>query len=258
MSQAARLGSPKQKGAVSAAECPTRVDLAACYRLMAHFGFTHLIYNHTTFSVPVEPGHFLINPYGRFHDEVTASSLDVLDLEGNVIRRGDPDKGVNLADHVIHSAVHAARADGACEIQTHIRWDAAVSAMDCGVSPINQTALRFQGHTGHHDYQGPVIDKAERVALVANPGTHGALIMRNRGALVCGRSLAEISPDAVLSFRLRDPVGSHGGGGRDCPAFGRCKGAPRVQSRAHLQRNACGPHGPEGMDGAAALSRQRG
>lgn len=191
MGHAAPLRAPDLKGAVTEAEWEARVDLAACYRLMAVFGFTDLIYNHITLSVPGEPGRFLINPYGRFYDEVTASSLHVVDLEGNVIRRGDPDNGVNRAGYVIHSAVHAAREDAACVIHTHTRWDAAVSAMDCGLLPISQTALRFHGRTGYHEYQGPAIDEAERQALVANLGRNDALILRNHGALVCGRSVAE-------------------------------------------------------------------
>lgn len=179
------------KEKVSAAEWQARVDLAACYRLIAKFGFTDLIYNHVTLQVPGRPDQFLINPFGLFYSEITASSLHKIDNGGAIILHGDAPFGVNRAGYVIHSAVHEARADAACVIHTHTRWDVAVSAMKCGLLPISQTALRFVGRTGYHSYEGPATDAAEKARLVRDLGDNDVLVLNNHGSLVCGRSVAE-------------------------------------------------------------------
>lgn len=166
-----------------------RVQLAACYRLMAMFGMTDLIYNHITAAVPAEPGHFLINAYGLDYSEVTASSLFKIDLDGNIVSAPDLPLGINHAGYVIHSAVHAARHDVNCVIHTHTRAGVAVSAMESGLLPISQTAMRFTGRVGYHDYEGPATDLDERQRLKANLGQNDALILRNHGLLVCGKSI---------------------------------------------------------------------
>jgi ribulose-5-phosphate 4-epimerase/fuculose-1-phosphate aldolase len=181
--------SPEQEFAE--AERRTRVDLAACYRLIAHFGMTDLIYNHVTARIPGDSHHLLINPFGLLYQEVTASSLIKIDLEGQVLGPGSTGYGVNRAGYVIHSAVHGARPDVSCVIHTHTRAGVAVSAMPQGLLPISQTALRFTGRTGYHDFEGPAVDDGERVRLTAALGENDALILRNHGLLTCGRTIAE-------------------------------------------------------------------
>ncbi len=176
---------------VSEQEWQTRVDLAACYRLVARYGMTDLIYNHITARVPGEAGHILINPYGFLYTEITASSLYKIDLDGNVVLKPDTHYGVNHAGYVIHSAVHGARHDIACVIHTHSRAGMAVSAMKCGLLPLTQTAMRFHGRVGYHDYEGPAIDLDERQRLVRDLGENDVMMLRNHGILACGRSVAE-------------------------------------------------------------------
>jgi ribulose-5-phosphate 4-epimerase/fuculose-1-phosphate aldolase len=173
------------------AERRTRVDLAACYRLLAHFGMTDLIFNHITARIPGDGHALLINPFGLLYEEVTASSLIKIDLAGNVLAAGSTAYGLNRAGYVIHSAVHGARPDVTCVIHTHTRAGVAVSAMPQGLLPISQTALRFSGRTGYHDFEGPAVDEDERRRLVAALGDNDALILRNHGLLTCGRTIAE-------------------------------------------------------------------
>jgi ribulose-5-phosphate 4-epimerase/fuculose-1-phosphate aldolase len=176
---------------VSAEEWETRVDLAACYRLMARYGMTDMIYNHITARVPGEPGHFLINPYGFFYEEITASSLYKIDHDGNVVLKPDTDCGINYAGFVIHSAVHAARADVHCAIHTHTRAGMAVSSMKCGLLPLNQTSMRFYGRLSYHDFEGPAMDLDERQRLARDLGNNKAMILNSHGLLACGESISE-------------------------------------------------------------------
>lgn len=176
---------------VSAEEWRARVDLAACYRLVAHYGMTDMIYTHITARVPGPEHHFLINPYGLLFDEINASSLVKIDLEGAVVRQPDHDYPINYAGFVIHGAIHAARQDVQCVIHTHTRAGMAVSAQKQGLLPLTQTAMRFYGLLGYHDYVGPAVDLAERKSLVADLGPHAAMILRNHGLLACGPTVAE-------------------------------------------------------------------
>jgi ribulose-5-phosphate 4-epimerase/fuculose-1-phosphate aldolase len=174
------------------AEWQTRVELAACYRLVARYGMGDLIYNHITARVPGPEHHLLINPFGMLYEEITASSLIKIDLEGNVIEAPEGiSYGVNRAGYVIHSAVHGARPDVTCVIHTHTRAGCAVSAMAEGLMPISQTALRFYGRIGYHDFEGPATDLAERERLIANLGQWDALVLRHHGLLTCGRTIGE-------------------------------------------------------------------
>jgi ribulose-5-phosphate 4-epimerase/fuculose-1-phosphate aldolase len=175
---------------VTPEEWETRVRLAAAYRLFARLGLTDGISNHITARAPDE-GLFLINPWGLLFEEVTASNLHTIDHDGNVVRQGETDFGVNKAGYVIHSAIHAARADVFCVAHTHTRAGVAVSAMECGLMPVSQTALRFLNRVGYHDYEGPAVDEGERERLVQHLGRNDALILRNHGLLTCGRSIAE-------------------------------------------------------------------
>src|SRR5215475_12178266 len=175
---------------VSAEEWQTRVDLAACYRLVALYGMTDLVYNHITARVPGD-GHVLINPYGMLYEEITASSLIKIDLDGNTVLQPDHDYSVNAAGYVIHSAVHSARHDAECVIHTHTRAGTAVSALADGLLPLSQTAMRFAGHLAYHDYEGPAFNRGERERLVADLDDKNAMILRNHGLLVCAASIPQ-------------------------------------------------------------------
>ena len=168
---------------VSATEWQTRLDLAACYRLIDKYDMQDLIYNHITARIPGTPDHLLINLYGLLYKEITASSLVKIDLDGNILHKPDTDYGINKSGYVIHGAIHRARPEVACVLHTHTRAGMAVSAMKCGLLPLSQTAIRFSGHIGYHDYEGPAVDLDERVRLVADLGPHDAMIMRNHGLL---------------------------------------------------------------------------
>ena len=172
------------------AEWAARMELAACYRLLAYYKMTDLIYTHSTVRVPGEPGHFLINPYGYRWEEITASSLVKIDVNGNKV--GDSPHRVNPAGFTIHSAVHMSRHDAACVIHTHTRAGMAVAALKDGLLPISQIALSFYGRIGIHEYEGIALDLDERERIIADLGeTNCALILRNHGLLAVGRSVAE-------------------------------------------------------------------
>src|SRR5258705_2755515 len=176
---------------VSPQEWQTRLDLPACYRLVDKYEMTDLIYNHITARIPGPEEHLLINLYGLLYKEITASSLVKIDLEGNIVWKPDTDYGINKSGYVIHGAIHKARHDVKCIIHTHTRAGMAVSAMKCGLLPLNQTAIRFHGHIGYHDYEGPAVNLDERVRIVESLGQHDALILRSHGVLTCGPTIAE-------------------------------------------------------------------
>ena len=178
------------RGSVSPEEWKARCDLAACYRLMDAYGMTDLIYNHITARIPGTE-HLLINLYGLLYKEITASSLVKIDVEGNVIAKPDTDYGINKSGYVIHGAIHKARPDVACVIHTHTRAGMAVAAMKCGLLPLSQTSIRFVGHIGYHDYEGPAVDLEERERIVNDLGPHDALVMRNHGLLTCGATVQQ-------------------------------------------------------------------
>jgi ribulose-5-phosphate 4-epimerase/fuculose-1-phosphate aldolase len=176
---------------VSPEEWQARLDLAACYRLVDAYGMTDLIYNHITARIPGSDDHLLINLYGLLYKEITASSLAKIDLEGNIVWKPDTDYGINISGYVIHGAIHRARPEVTCVLHTHTRAGMAVAAMACGLLPMSQTAIRFHGHIGYHDYEGPAIELAEREALVRDLGPHDAMIMRNHGLLTCGATVQQ-------------------------------------------------------------------
>jgi ribulose-5-phosphate 4-epimerase/fuculose-1-phosphate aldolase len=175
---------------VSEQEWQARVDLAACYRLVDQYGMADLIYNHITARIPGTE-YLLINLYGLLYKEITASSLVKIDAEGKIIAKPDTDYGINVSGYVIHGAIHKARPDVACVLHTHTRAGMAVSAMECGLLPLSQTSIRFVGHIGYHDYEGPAIDKDERERIVEDLGPHDALVMRNHGLLTCGATVQQ-------------------------------------------------------------------
>jgi len=179
------------RGEVSAAEWQTRVDLAACYRLVDRHGMTDMIYNHITARVPGPEHHLLINLYGLTYREITASSLVKIDLDGEIIWKPDTDYGINKSGYVIHGCIHRARKDVACVLHTHTSAGMAVSAMKCGLLPLTQTSIRFVGHIGYHDYEGPATDLDERERLVRDLGPHDAMILRSHGLLTCGATIQQ-------------------------------------------------------------------
>lgn len=166
-----------------------RVELAACYRLLAHFRMTDLIYTHATVRVPGRDGRFLINPYGWRWEEITASSLVEIDVDGN--KAGDSPHRVNPAGFTIHSAVHMSRHDAACVIHTHTRAGMAVAALRCGLLPLSQLAMQWHGRVAYHDYEGIALDLDERQRIIADLGDRPAMLLRNHGLLTLGRSVAE-------------------------------------------------------------------
>src|SRR4051812_25550085 len=184
---------PSLEGKVSAAEWRARVDLAACYRLVELYGMADMMANHISARVPGEGGAFLINPYGMMYEEITASCLIKVDHSGEIVWKPDfgaLDYGINKAGYVIHSAVHAARPEVDCVIHTHAWASMAVSTLECGLLPITQTAMRFM-KIGYHEYQGVVLDTQEQASLLADLGQAEALILRNHGALVVGKTVSE-------------------------------------------------------------------
>jgi ribulose-5-phosphate 4-epimerase/fuculose-1-phosphate aldolase len=160
---------------VSEDEWQARVELAAAYRLVAHYGWTHLINNHISLRVPNFEDQFLINPYGLLYEQITASSLVKIDVDGNVLE--DSPYQVNRAGFVIHSAIHMARKDLHAIIHTHTVAGQALSALDCGLLPLNQSAMRYYKRIGYHEFEGVASDLDERERIVADLGDHKCLIM---------------------------------------------------------------------------------
>lgn len=179
------------RGEVSPEEWQTRVDLAACYRLVERYGMTDMIYNHITARVPGPEHHLLINLYGLTYREITASSLVKIDLDGEILWKPDTDYGINKSGYVIHGCIHRARKEVGCVLHTHTSAGMAVSAMKCGLLPLTQTSIRFVGHIGYHDYEGPATDLEERERLVRDLGPHDAMILRSHGLLTCGPTIPQ-------------------------------------------------------------------
>ncbi|MBV9861457.1 MAG: class II aldolase/adducin family protein [Alphaproteobacteria bacterium] len=174
---------------ISAEEWAVRVDLAACYRLIDHFGWDDLILTHNSARVPGEPDHFLINPMGLMFDEVTASNLLKMDLDGNLVEPSEYEP--NRAGYVIHSAIYMGRPDVQCVIHTHTEADIAVGALEEGLLPLSQWAMRFYNRLGYHDYEGVSLDLDERERLQQSIANHPVLVLRNHGLLATGRNVAE-------------------------------------------------------------------
>lgn len=174
---------------VSATEWAARVDLAACYRLCAHYGMTDLIYNHISLSIPGTDNQFLINAFGLHYEEITASNLVKIDVDGNPL--DDEAKDISPAGFVIHSAIHRARPDAACIFHTHTRAGVAVAAQKHGLLPISQHAVRFYNRVGYHAFEGLALDDAERQRLVTDLGGHNVLILKNHGLITCGKTVRD-------------------------------------------------------------------
>lgn len=174
---------------MSPAEARLREDLAAAYRLVALQGWDDLLFTHLSVRIPGPDHHFLLNPFGLMFEEVTASSLVKVDLDGKVIEPAEA--RINPAGFTIHSAVHAARADAQCVMHLHTVAGVGVSCQEQGLLPMHQEAMLLQAQLAYHDYEGIAFDHDERPRLVADLGDAIYMILRNHGTLVVGRSVAE-------------------------------------------------------------------
>jgi ribulose-5-phosphate 4-epimerase/fuculose-1-phosphate aldolase len=190
------LERPTVRERVSAEEWALRVDLAACYRLVALHGWSDLVFTHISAKLPGPDEHFLINPYGALFEEITASSLVKVDLDGNKL--DDAPFPVNPAGFTIHSAIHAARADVHCVLHTHTVNGIGVSAQRGGVLPLSQQSIFVLSSLGYHDYEGVALRDDEKPRLVRDLGSNTFLMLRNHGLLTVGPSIS----DAFLAMYL--------------------------------------------------------
>tara|TARA_R110000796_G_scaffold241303_2_gene362764 strand:+ start:82296 stop:83069 length:774 start_codon:yes stop_codon:yes gene_type:complete len=173
---------------VSAEEWQTRVDLAACYRLIAMYGWDDVVFTHVSAKIP-STEHFLINPYGLMFEEMTASNLVKIDLHGNKLSETPYD--INPAGFTIHSAVHEVRHDAACVLHTHTAAGVGVSAQKGGILPISQQSIFVLSNLSYHDYEGVALNDEEKVRLQADLGHTNSMVLRNHGLMTCGKSVAE-------------------------------------------------------------------
>jgi ribulose-5-phosphate 4-epimerase/fuculose-1-phosphate aldolase len=180
---------PSLEGKVPEAEWKVRVDLAAAYRLIAYYGWDDLIFTHLSARIPGPEHHFLLNPYNLMFEEVTASSLVKVDVEGRAV---EPSPFItNPAGFTIHSAIHMAREDAHAVVHLHTPHGQAVSAHGDGLLPLTQTAMLIRDEVAYHDYEGVAVDLDERERIVADLGTKGAMLLRNHGTLAVGETVGE-------------------------------------------------------------------
>lgn len=182
-------GSPSVRSLVDAAEWEQRVNLAACYRLVARYGWDDLIFTHISARVPGAEHRFLINPYGMLFEEITASSLVKVDLEGR--KTMDSPYEINPAGFVIHSAIHAAREDAKCVLHTHTLNGVAVSAQKHGLLPLSQQSIFPLSSLAYHDYEGVALRDEEKPRLARDLGDRSFLMLRNHGLLTVGETIAD-------------------------------------------------------------------
>jgi ribulose-5-phosphate 4-epimerase/fuculose-1-phosphate aldolase len=219
------------RGTVSESEWEQRVALAAAYRLVAHFKWDDLIFTHISARVPGPEHHFLINPYGMLFDEITASSLVKVDLEGKKVS-ASPDE-INPAGFVIHSAIHAARDDAKCVLHIHSINGIAVSAQKQGVRPISQQSIFVLSSLGYHDYEGVALRDDEKPRLVRDLGDKNFLMLRNHGLLTVADNVA----DAFLFMYLFEStctiqIRAEAGGGELIPVDPRIIEGAKQQAKA--------------------------
>ncbi len=204
------------KAQVSTEEWETRVDLAAAYHLVEYYGWTDMIFTHLSARVPGPDDHFLINPYGLMFDEITASNLVKVDLDGNIVLSSGYD--INPAGFCIHSAIHMAKHDAKAVMHLHTNDGAAVSAMDEGLLPLTQTAMVLLPQVAYHDYEGVALDLSERERLIRDIGDKKILMLRNHGTLAAGETVSScfllmyllerscsMQVRAMISSKLRMP-----------------------------------------------------
>lgn len=189
MNAIATASSNDVKAQVSAQEWQQRVDLAACYRLVAHYGWDDLVFTHISARVPGPEHHFLINPYGLLFEEITASSLVKVDLAGDPVM--DTPHRINPAGYTIHSAIHEIREDAGCVLHLHTPAGVAVSCQKQGLLPISQNSLFPLTSLAYHDYEGIALNMDEKARLQDDLGDAHSLILRNHGLLTLGKTVGD-------------------------------------------------------------------
>lgn len=228
---------------MSPEEAQARIDLAACYRLAAHFRLDDIVYTHISLRIPGTHD-FLLNPFGTMFGEITASMLIRIDSSGKVIGKQGR---VNEAGFVIHSALHMAREDANCVIHTHTQAGQAFSALECGLLPISQKSMIFYNRLAYHEYEGVAFNMEERERLIADMGAHKAMVLRNHGLLTCGR-------DAAEAFSLMYQLDLAARAQLDAMATGAKLHAPSVAVCEHSAHQlATYPVGPETLEWPALL-----
>jgi ribulose-5-phosphate 4-epimerase/fuculose-1-phosphate aldolase len=233
---------------MAAAEWAARVELAACYRLLAELGWHELIYNHITLRVPGTADEFLINPFGLMYREITASSLVRIDVEGRAI--GGAPHAVNPAGFIVHRAVHMARPDAHCVIHTHTTAGLAVACQEEGLLPISFPAVFYTDRLGYHDFEGITLERDECARLAASLGPHQALILRNHGLLTCGPTVADAFAEMYHLQRACEVQVAALAGGRPIRV------PPRdIARRAAAQFDATARHGEQNALLFAAMLR---
>ena len=215
---------------VTPAEWQQRVDLAACYRLVAHYHWDDLIFTHISARVPGPEHHFLINPYGMLFEEITASSLVKVDLDGKKVFESPYD--INPAGFVIHSAIHAAREDAKCILHAHTLDGVAVSAQKNGLLPISQQSTFPLASLAYHDYEGVALRDDEKPRLVQDLGTKNFLILRNHGLLAVAESIPEVFLGMyLLEAACRIQIRAQAGGGELIPVDPRIIAGAQAQAK---------------------------
>ena len=230
------------EGKVSAEEWQTRLDLAAAYRLVAHFHWDDLVFTHITAKVPGTE-QFLINPYGLMFDEITASSLVKIDIEGRVLQ--ETPFPINPAGFTIHSAVHGARHDAQCVMHTHTLNGVAVSAQKRGVLPISQQSIFVLSNLAYHDYEGVALRDEEKARLVADLGDKSFLMLRNHGLLTLGSTVASAFQamylfEATCAIQIRAQAGGTLAGGELVEVEGSIIATAAEQARAVTRGGGAG------------------
>ena len=175
--------------AMTEVEYATRIDLAAAFRLVDLYGWSDMLATHLSARIPGPNEHFLINPVGMMFEEMTASCLVKVDIDGNIL--SESEFGINPAGYTIHSAVHMGRKDAACVMHTHTAAGLGVATQKSGLLPLTQMALAVIAQTGYHDYEGPAFDLGERDRLIKDLASNNVLILRNHGLLTVGKTVAE-------------------------------------------------------------------
>lgn len=170
-------------------EWDARVQLAACYRMFAHLGWSELIYNHISLRVPGEDGHFLINPFGLHYTEVTASNLVKVDIQGRIV--GHSDWPINPAGFTFHGAIHATLPDAHCVMHVHTTPTMAVCCLKDGLSYTNFYAAQLWGQVAYHDFEGITVHRDEGARILASAAGKRVLLLRNHGPVVIGSTLAQ-------------------------------------------------------------------
>lgn len=203
MTAPGKLAIPSLHNRVGAAEWQARVELAAMYRLAHQQGWAEDTATHISARVPGEPDHFLINPYGLFFEEITASSLLKIDMDGNSL--SDSPFEHHVGGHAIHSAVYLKRPDVVSVFHTHTRAGVAVSMLKNGLRTLSQGAVRFHKRIAYHDFAGPAGPMDDRERIGADLGPHLAMIMRNHGLLTAGRTIGEAF---IVMARLEQAIAS--------------------------------------------------